>query len=230
MRWREVVFDIHTMLQQHYDDPKITLVQTTYWCSVAANRLLSQHIDKRDSGAFLTIYPDLQVLVDSTTNYKYIEIPLNIFDFDKDDGVEYMSYYYAVDDCTPPFTSVRIQRTAPAKSMRLYWTLEEVPTPDNPYFYRAKDRLYLLGLENIAAPKIEAGFYQTIPAYPTLLDDEFPFPDELLSVLQRYVFDFGRFVINMPKDAVNDGSPAEAAAVLPKMTKVSNDVSTQQEE
>lgn len=229
MLWREVVYDIHTMLQQHYDDAKITLSHTTYWCSVAANRLLSQHIEKRDSGAFLTIYPDLTVYVDSQTGYKYIEIPLNIFDFDKDDGVEYMSYYYGVDDCVAPFTSVRIQRTSPAKSMRLYWTDEEKPTPSNPYFYRAKDRLYLLGLESIAAPKIEAGFYQTIPAYTDTLSDEFPFPDELLSVLQRYVFDFGRFVTNMPKDQTNDGSSSDISAQQPKMTKVSNDISIQEE-
>lgn len=229
MQWRFVVNDIHTMLQQHYDDAKITKVHTSYWCSVAANRLLSQHIEKRDSGAFLTIYPELQVYVDAQTGYKYLELPLNIFDFDKDDGVEYMSYYYGVDDCVAPFTSVRIQRTTPAKAKRLYWTDEERPTPDNPYFYRAKERLYLLGLESIAAPKIEAGVYQTIPPYPDAMSDEFPFPDELIPVLQRYVFDFGRFVTNMPKDQTNDGSGSEAVAPAPKMTRVSNDISTQEE-
>lgn len=228
MQWRYVVYDIHTMLKQQYDDSDISLVQTSYWCSVTANRLLSQHIEKRDSGAFITVYNSLQVYVESPTGYKYIDLPHNIFDFNRDDGVEYMSYEYTIDDCLPPFTSVRIQRTTPSKSQRLYWTDEEKPTPSNPYFYRIKDKLYLLGLENVASPKIEAGFYQTIDPYPTLLSDEFPFPDELISVLQRYIFDLGRFVLQMPNDITNDGSGIQQIGQLPKMNKVVNDVSQTQ--
>jgi len=227
MRWREVIYDIHTSLNQQYDDADISLVQTSYWCSVAANRLLSQHIDKRDSGAFVAAYYNLQVLIDTTNDYKYFVLPENIFDFDKDDGVEYLSYSSTTDDCLPMFTGVKFTRTSAAAAERLYWTEEEKPSPSNPYFYRLKDKIYLLGLESITSPPLEGGFYQTIPAYVIDLDDEFPFPDELITVLQRYTFDFGRFVLSLPKDNTNDGASGQQVTQLPKMNEVQNDINNE---
>jgi len=228
MRWREVVYDIHTMLKQHYDDADISLTHVAYWCSVTANRLLSQHIDKRDSGAFLTMYPTIQVYVDPTTGYKYFELPSRIFDYDKDDGIEYLSYDYSVDDCLPPFTSVTFTRTSAAASKRLYWTEEEKPTPSNPYFYRIGERIYLLGLQSISITQVEGAFYQTIDPYPSVLNDDFPFPDELIAILNKHVFDLGRFVLIMPRDITNDGTGQETQTAMPKMTSVKNDV-TQEE-
>ncbi len=230
MTWRFVVYDIWSMLKQQYDDADVTLTHTAYWCSVVANRLLSQHIDKRDSGAFVTIYNSLPVLIEAGTNYKYFELPENIFDFDRDDGVEFLSYHTAIEDCIPAFSSVRFTRTTPAGVLRLHWTEEETPTPDNPYFYRIKNNIYLLGLENISAPNVEGGFYQTINPYPTNLNDDFPFPDELVSVLQRYIFDLGRFVLQMPKDNINDGTGLDAAGDMRKMNPVRSDVAQQEEE
>ena len=228
MRWREVVYDIHTMLQQVYDDADISLTHTAYWCSVVGNRLLMQHIEKRDSGAFVVVYNNLPVLVESGTNYKYIELPSNIFDFNRDDAVAFLSYQSGLEP-EPTFTSVRFTRTTAAGALRLYWTSDETPDPANPYFWRSQNKLYLLGLENVSVTALEGGLYQTIPAYPTVLNDEFPFPDELLSVLQKYIFDLGRFVLQMPKDNINDGAGLETAGEMRKMTPVRNDVSQQQE-
>jgi hypothetical protein len=227
MTWRFVVHDIWTMLKQQYDDADITLTHATYWCSVVANRLLSQHIEKRDSGAFLTVYNNLPVLIEQGTNYKYITLPQNIFDFDRDDGVHILSYNASI-DCVPPFASVKFTRTTPAGVIRLHWTQEEKPTPDNPYFYRIGNNLYLLGLENIAAPTLEGAFFQTISPYPLDLNENFPFPDELITVLQRYVFDLGRFVIQMPKDNTNDGAGIQGVGQMPKMSPVKSDVQTQE--
>jgi hypothetical protein len=217
------------MLKQHYDDADISLTHVAYWCSVTANRLLSQHIEKRDSGAFVTMYDTIPVLIDTTTGYKYIELPHSIFDFNLDDGVEYLSYHYTFDDCLPPFTSVTFSRTSAAASKRLYWTEEEKPIPSNPYFYRIANRLYLLGLEAVSVTELEGAFYQTIDPYPTVLNDDFPFPDELISVLNRYIFDLGRFVLQMPRDITNDGTGTDTPGVMPKMTSVKNDV-TQEEQ
>lgn len=231
MIWRWVVYDTLNSLKQQYDDAEITLTQVSYWCSVAANRLLSQHIAKRDSGAFVTPYYNIQVLIDTTNNYRYFELPETIFDFNKDDGVEYLSYVSDTDDCLPKFTAVRFGRTSVAGSKRLYWTEEETPTPSNPYFYRLKNRIYLLGIEDIAAPILEGGFYQTIPAYVLDLDDEFPFPDELIAILQRSVLEIGRFILAMPKDNVNDGSSDIEGAKIPttKLMSVNENPSTNQQ-
>lgn len=227
MKWRHVVYDIWTMLQQTYDDADITLTHTAYWCSVVANRLLSQHIDKRDSGAFVTIYNNIPVSIEAVTNYKYIELPQNIFDFDRDDAVEFLSYHSSI-DCLPPFTSVRFTRTTASGAIRLYWTGEEIPTPSNPYFWRSENKLYLLGLENITVTQLEGAFYQTISPYPADLNAEFPFPDELISVLQKYIFDLGRFVLQMPRDNINDGTGLEAVGEMRKMSPVKNDVSQEE--
>ena len=224
MIWNLVVHDISTMLKQQYDDKDITLTHVSYWCSVSANRLLSQHIEKRDSGAFLTRYPQITVSIDTTTGYKYFTLPASIFDFDKDDGIEYLSYDYTVDDCIPPFTSVTFTRTSAAASKRLYWTEEERPTPSNPYFYRIKDKIYLLGVEDISINNVEGALYQTIDPYPTLLSEDFEFPDELISVLQMHILSLGKFVLQVPTDITNDGSGLDESPVLPKTQSVNNQI------
>jgi hypothetical protein len=228
MTWRFVVYEILNSLKQQYDDAEITLTQVSYWCSVVANRLLSQHIVKRDSGAFITTYYNIQVLTDSN-KYKYFELPENIFDLDKDDGVEFLSYSSTTTDCLPLFTAVQFTRTSQAASPRLYWTDEEKPTPSNPYFYRTLKRIYLLGIEDIAAPKLEGGFYQTIPAYAIDLDTDFPFPDELLAIMQRSVLDLGRFILSLPSDNINDGASQEGNQKIPstKLISVNDNPSTQ---
>lgn len=207
MTWRYVVYDIWTSLKQTFDDADVSLSQVKYWCSIAASRLLMQHIEKRDSGAFLTVYTNIQVLIDTETGYKYFDLPADIMDFTRDGGVHYLSYSSCVDDCTPTFTSVTFTRTSPAQSHILYYTDEEKPRPSNPYWYRVGERIYLLGLECIDPCGLEIGVYQNIDPTTCDLDDEFPFPDELLAILQRYVLDIGRFVLAIPHTiGVNDGA------------------------
>lgn len=203
--YSEVLYDIYTSLSQTYDDSKLTLSHIRYWVGIVASRLKMQHIEKIDSGAFLQIYPSVEITKSATTKYKSITLPSEIIDFNKDGGIKYISYSYVIDDCTPPFTSVVFTRTTPAGARRLYFTDEEKPSPSNPYYYRSGSNVYLLGLECINPKYLEIGLYTTVDTMQCDLDDEFPFPTELLPVLQKYVFDLGRWVLTMPENYINDG-------------------------
>ena len=213
MTWRNVVYDLWTNLKQAFDDADITLYHVQYWVSVHATKLLSQHIDKRDSGAFLTVYNNVHFLVDSDNGRKYIQLPANIIDYDKDGGIEYISYGACIDDCTPAFTSVTFSRTSPAASRVLYYTEDEKPSPSNPYFYRVGDRVYLLGLECVNPCGLELGLYLTLSPDICDLDEEMTLPEELIPVLIRQVLDLGRFVMAMPTDRINEGSSEPAGQV-----------------
>lgn len=205
MTWRNVVYDIWTNLKQAFDDADITLYHVQYWVSVHASQLLSQHIDKRDSGAFLTVYNDVHVSTDSDNGYQYVQLPASILDYTLDGGIAYVSYGACMDECDPMFTSVTFSRTKPASARILYYTEEEKPSPSNPYFYRVGDRLYLLGLECINVCGLELGLYTTANAMTCDLDEEINLPEELIPVLIRRVLDLGRFVMAMPTDRINEG-------------------------
>lgn len=233
MRWREVIYDVYQSLKQNFDDSEITINHVKYWCTIIGNRLLAQHIDKKDSGAFLTVFNNISVTQDTTTKYKYIELPQNVLDFNRDNGIAYISYGYCVDTCTPPFTSVQFCRVTPAEARVLYFTEEEKPTPSNPYFYRVGNRVYLLGIECIDLNcGLEIGLYLTISFDECDMSDEFQFPDELVSVLQRYVFDIGRFVLSIPSTiGVNDGASESVSTNTPKTKLVSvSDTPPQQQQ
>jgi hypothetical protein len=223
MKWRNIVYDSWTNLKQNFDDADISLAQVKYWVGVAANRLLMQHIEKRDSGAFKTRYESVPIQIESGTGYKYIELPKNIIDFNRDGGVDYMSYVPIDSDCTPPFTWVMFQRTSASAVRILYYTEEETPSPDNPYFYRIGNNLYLLGLECVDVLDLELCVYQTIDPSECNFDDEMEFPDELVAILQRYILDIGRFVLSVPKGSVvNDGNNNTAEVPSQKLMSVND--------
>jgi len=205
---RYIANDPYTILRQNYDDSKITLNHVIYWVMVVAERLKSQHIEKRDTGQFLSTFESISVQKDQDTKRKYIELPTGVLSMNLDKGINYISYDYNVDTCTPGFSSVTFKRTTQAKSKILYWNDDEKPSPSNPYFYRDKDRVYFLGIECIDVNSVEAGLYSTFD--PSLtdcdIDEEFNFPQELIPVLQRQVLDLGRFALLIPREAINDGT------------------------
>lgn len=100
-------------------------------------------------------------------------------------------------------------------------TLDEKPSPANPYFYRAEDRLYLLGIECINPCGIELGIYTDVDPDTCDLDEEFPLPTELIPILQRYVMDLGRFVLMMPNDRINEGNADMSISNVPKSKLIS---------
>jgi hypothetical protein len=207
MTWRYVIYDIWQSLKQNFDDGELSLSHVKYWVVMSANRLFMQHIEKRDSGKYLNVFTGLQVQTDSTTGYKYIQLPTDIFDMDGDYGINYVTYSHKVegDICVPMFTQVQFTRTTPSASRVLYYTQDETPVPENPYWYLQGNRVYLLGIECINV-LLEIGIYSTISIDECNIDDDLPFPVELLPILQKYVLDLGRFVLMIPRDMTNDGS------------------------
>jgi hypothetical protein len=220
---RIIVDDLAKDFKQVFDDKDIQKAQIAHWVIMIGNRLLAQHIGKRDSGAYLSVYPDVPVEVSSENGEKnlvkrrkHIKLPSVIFDYNKDGGIEYISYYTEdeLPDCPPAFTTQTFTRTSPADVQRIYYTKYEAPSPKNPYFYRVGEYVYLLGIECVDVKSVEIGIYSTLkPVTEVDIDQPFEFPDELLIILKRQVLDLGRFVMMMPKDNVNDGQDNAQGAV-----------------
>lgn len=212
---RHIVDDISEDLKQTLDDRTIQSTQIAYWVIMIANRLLFQHIGKRNSGTFLNVFDNVPVETASKSTSpneikgrKFIRLPKSIYDYDKDGGIDYISYCLDFDQegCPPAFTNVTFDRTTPGKSRRLYFSKFEIPSPERPYFYVVHDYVYLLGIECVDIGSLEIGIYSTIdPVEKIDLDAPFDFPDELLIVLKRQVVDLGRFALLMPEEKTNDG-------------------------
>jgi hypothetical protein len=205
---RFVVYDLLNDLQQIYDDAKLTPFKIFYWTMVHADRLRKLHIEKIDSGAYVYRFDAIVVEVDPVTGRNRFELPAAIYDFDKDDGVDYICYPPEYDKSLPMFAGVTFTRTTPGKAARLYFRDEEKPSPSNPYFYRQNKYIYLLGVEEINLTKVEAGLKTSLePASLTTdIDVAFDFPQDLIPVLKRQILDLGRFVMQIPVDLVNDGA------------------------
>jgi len=227
---RTIVNELSLSFKQNFDDAKIGDSQIAYWVIVIANRMLSQHIAKRDSGAFLYICPEIPVKTfkenskNSVKGRKYIELPNEIFDYNKDDGIEYITFY---DEECDPLNWITFTRTTPSALPRLNMGRYEKPTATNPYFYRAGNIIFLVGIECVNTKFIEIGIYSIIEPITDFteekLDQPFRFPDELLEILQRKVLDLGRFIMMIPEDRINDGTDKQDQIPGKKLTSV-NDI------
>jgi hypothetical protein len=231
-RLRIIVDEIAVTIKQTFDDKVVPRSQIAYWTIIVGNQLLGQHNIKRDSGAFLSIFTDIPVKT-ATKNVnpnlvkgrKYIELPGNIFDFDKDGGVEYIAYYNENENCDPEAYKKTIQRTSPGELQWLKLDRNTKPSPETPYWYRAGDFLYLVGIEAVPVKFAEFGLYMTIdPLEKIDLDKPFPFPQELLHVLKRQVTDLARFSFLFKNDRDNDGddtaSNPQGNQTIPKVVSV----------
>lgn len=211
---RDIVNDIIVSLKQTIDDREIQPAQVAFWVITLSNRLLAQHIQKRDSGAYLTIWPQVPVYEPMATQQtaivagrKHIELPASIFDFDKDGGIEYISYESdGGPGCPPQFTKVVFERTSPAQTRMLIWSPYTKPSPARPYFFRTGDYVDFIGIENVNVPCVEIGIYSTIkPVRDIDLDAPFTFPEELMDLLRRQCLDLGRFILMVPSLRQNIG-------------------------
>jgi hypothetical protein len=226
---RYVVYDLLRDFKQLHKDADIKAFQMLYWVLIHADRLRQQHIAKRDSGAYVTRF-SVPVEIDQTFNRQRIELPVSIYDFDGDAGVDYMCYSLTGYGTTgaptttlaghpdidrPQFTIISFTRTSAAKSARLYFREEEEPSPTNPYFYRQGKYLYLLGTEAVSVSEVEVGLKSTFdPTNVSLdIDQPFEFPQELLPVLKRQILDLGRFILQIPNDLINDGTGLQSKQI-----------------
>jgi hypothetical protein len=230
---RVVVDDIAVTIKQTFDDKEIPKSQIAYWTITVANQLLSQHIDKRDSGAFMRTFTNVPVQIasqgqnpDLVANRKFVELPSLIFDYNKDGGVEYIAYQTPPDEnCLPQFARKTIQRTTPSEAQWLYTSKNTTPSPKQPYWYRTGNYIYLLGLETSTVKELEMGIYVTIdPLTKIDIDKPFVFPQELLHVLKRQVTDLARFSFLFGEDdKSNDGDESSVTTSIPKITSVNQD-------
>jgi len=224
-----VVDDLMKDFNQLFDDKRIQKSQVAHWVIMLGNKLLSQHISKRDSGQYLSVYAGVPIEVstenippDIIKNRKYITLPESIFDYDMDGGIEYISYWMETEkeNCEPLFTQITFNRTTPGESGRLYLSDYEKPKSENPFFYRVGCRIYFLGIECINPKTVEIGIYSTIRPVTdeeTDLSKPLKFPEETLIILKRQVLDLGRFVLMMPEERVNDGIDTENQKQVPTM-------------
>jgi hypothetical protein len=214
---RIVVDEIRTTINQVFDDKSVTRAQVAFWVITIGNKLLGQHIVKRDSGKFLNVYivpvidPKENKLPSIIKGRKYIELPAAIFDFDRDAAVEYMAYYDPNENCEPEYRKKKIQRSSPSEMEWLTLHDKTKPSPKNCYFERIGDIFRIAGLESVPVKQVEIGIYQMISSLTDInLDDEFNFPPELLSDLKRQVTDLARYSFLFPEmDNRNDGAGQE---------------------
>ena len=155
------------------------------------------------------MFQNVPTSVELTSNRKYFDLPKSIYDFKNDNGVDYITYQNPTDCCDPPaFAQVFFNRTSPRKSHRLYMDPYETPTTTNPFFYRVKERIFLLGLECIDTVPLEIGLYSNIDIKVAgcSLDDAIDLDEELISVLKYEVLNLGRFALIVPNERINQGS------------------------
>lgn len=209
-----VIDDIRTTIKQTFDDKEVSRSQVAYMVIIVGNRLLSQHEGKRDSGQFLVPFADIPVETASDNSEmgvikgrKFIRIPSAIFDFDRDKGVGYIAYYNPDENCKPELYRKTVTRTTPSEIQWLQSNEHTKPSAKSPYWYRAGDVIYLVGLESVPVKYCEAGLFLTIdPVEKIDIEKPFFFPQELLEVLKRQVVDLARYSFLFKRDGSNDGS------------------------
>jgi len=230
---RHQVDDIAVTLKQTFDDKIIQKSQILYWILLVGNTLKAQHIQKLDSGAFLSTFTNVPLLQSSTSvdrnivkDRKYFILPETIYDFNNDGAIEYMCY---VSDggplCPPQFTRQTFTRTTPKISERLYYSGYETPSPKNPYFYRIGNYIYTLGLEMVDVKFLEIGLFTALdPLTKIDIDAYFDFPDELTTILRTQVIALAKYSYLFPQERANDGDDSNADSQLntPKMESVNN--------
>jgi len=208
---RYVVYNLLNSLKQIYDDASLTPFKVFFWVMTLADQLRYQHIVKSGTGAFVYKF-DVDVEVDSVTGRNFFTLPAGIYDMQDDGAIQYITYSPEADMSLPLFASVTFTRTSPEKAARLYFREDEKPKPQNPYFYRQNEKIFLLGVEEINITSLEVGLITSLnPADLTIdIDTPLDLPAHLLPILERRILDLGRFVMSVPNDKLNDGSGWES--------------------
>ena len=208
--YRFLASDILEMYNANTDDSELGLTQVVFWINTLANRIREQHISKLPTGAHLLIFQSVLIEIEPNSNRKFFDLPKSVYDFRHERGIDYITYQDITDCENPPaFTQKKFGATTLMDSERLYFDSYEEPSATNPYFYRASNRVFLLGLECVDVPKgLEMGLYATID--PNIdgcnLDDEIDLSEKLIPILRQEVLALGRFAFTIPAEKVNEGA------------------------
>lgn len=233
---RSMISEIHKSLKQAFDDSDISFAQAAHWTMFFVNKLAQRKLGQNDSGLYLSVYPDIPVQIFTTSvqpnqveGRKYIILPNSVHDFDLDRGVKYIAYSDKDDACMPSFAGATFTRTSPTKAKRLYFNPYEVPAPNNPYFYRVRNYIYLLGIENISVRYVEAGLYTTFDPFAEAdLDQPLWLDEGSQADVFKLVMDLGRFVMLVPEETINEGANSVNKSEIPTQKIISvNDPNAQ---
>lgn len=218
---RQVVYDLLTDFKQVHANANIGEYQLAFWVQVHADRLKKLHIQKSDSGAYISSF--IVDLHPDTTYLKEFDLPDNIYDFDLDRGVAYIATIDALGEDRIKFT-----RTSMAKAFRLYYREDETPAYDNPYFYRENNKIKLLGIDDENIEEVEVGLYTTFNPSDVSVDLDAPwdFPQDLYPILKRQILDLGTWALQVPANKRSD-SPGMQEMPLKKFLSVDDAVDPQ---
>lgn len=220
---RHVIDDLAVTLKQVYDDKIIQRSQIAYWILLIGNTLKAQHIQKRDSGAFLTTFI-VPLVIDPSNGRKYFILPKTIYDFNSDKAIDCVASYPGADGSQ--FTKQTYGRTTKKTAERLTYSRYEKPSPTEPYFYRINQRIYTLGIEGVDIKELEVDLFTALDPLLTINIDEYiDFPDELMSTLRTQVIALARYSYIFPQERTNDGQDGNAEKQLntPKIVSVNPD-------
>jgi len=217
--YREIAYSVLTTLKQDGDDSELTISHIVYYIDLVLNRLRAQHIQKSPTGALLTLFNNVSVVV-GTDGAKYIELPVAIYDFVNDKGIDFVSYSTfpaaGCEDLHIPFTWVE-----PSKVHRMYLDKYEKPSPSNPYMFRIANKVYLLGIECVDIKDISIALYTAIDFSKNCdIDTEVDITSEHMLLVEYQVLELAKFGTTTIKDNVNDGDDT---------TSILNRVKTQQQ-
>lgn len=221
---RHVIDDIAVTLKQVYDDKIIQRSQIAYWILLVGNTLKAQHIQKRDSGAFLTSFNPVPMEFDPLNGRKFFVLPETIYDFNNDRAIDCVAYVSdGAATCPPQFTRQTFTRTTKKTAERLYYSRYENPSPENPFFYRINERIYTLGIEKVDIKNLEVDLFTALdPLTKIDIDSYFEFPDELMGTLRTQVIALARYSYLFPQERANDGEDSNANKQMntPKIVSV----------
>lgn len=211
--YRTIRDDLSTLLKQHMDDREIQPAQVLYWIIVCADRLRVLHMQKRDSGAFLSSFTADVEMDTNKNNRLFISLPGPLYDMDLDRGIDYICYYLSTTDGgteTGELQRIQFWRATPGQIRVASGNTDSAPSPMNPMFYREGARLYFAGVHP-DVEQVEVGVFAALPTVnqidsQNLLDTDVPFPNELIAILQRNVLSIARWTLSLPEDkSSNDG-------------------------
>ena len=230
---RQLAGSIHVQLKQSIDNADVTFAQAVFWTSFFINKVRYSKLTLQsskdgysapiDTGQYLSIYSDVPV-TEFTANVnpnqvkgrRYFVLPAQVYNFDKDGGIDYITYSPFDEMCLPNWAGVKFQRTTPAKARRVYFSPYEKPAPNNPYWYRIGNYIYLLGIENIDISKVEVGLINTFDPFTLCNLDIEVGDEEMHDYITKSVLELGQFSLMIPKDTTNSGTDNTNVGDIPK--------------
>ncbi len=218
---REISGSLQVAIKKTNDDADISFIMITQWVKFFINKFRSAKAEATTSGLYVSTY-EVSVTTDSN-NRKYITLPTNIYDYEGDRGIDYITINQVTGVDTPMFTGYKFSRTTPGKARSLYYSEYERPTPENPYFYRLQNSVYFLGVEAIGLNTVEVGLKSEFNPFAADYDlDEDLYLDPAVEAdVYKNVLEISRFVMQIPQDSINQGKDEVSPEAAPSQRLVS---------